>query len=448
MVFVIDRSGSMSGDKLELAKEAAKSAIDLLGGRDQVGVIAFDSSAYWVSELRDVTDKDYVVDRISMIETGGGTNLAPGLREAYEGLSAATAKLKHVILLTDGHSQEGDIDGITGDMIANRITVSTVAVGEGSDTNLLERIAKQGNGRYYYCDDPASIPQIFAKETITASKAALNEQPFLPQLLRPTPVLNSLNVEAAPFLLGFVTTRAKPTSEFILSTESGDPLLVWWRYGLGMTVAFTSDATERWAAEWLSWPNFSPFWAQVVRHCMRKSDAKGVYVEIERRGDTTEIRLDAVDVAGRFRNNAEIKVTVIGPRAGVEKKEFEMRQIAPGRYVAKIDTDQQGAYHFEMSQMSGPWPVFRQTRGLVVGYPDELRLRPTNESLLRRIAEASGGKYTTRPDEVLDAENRLAHRAEPLWPYLLIGSMLLFVADVALRRIDFSLLKFNAISGR
>ena len=78
-------------------------------------------------------------------------------------------------------------------------------------------------------------------------------------------------MEVAPFLLGYVMTRPKPTSEVILATESGEPLLAWWRYGLGMTTAFTSDAKSRWAAEWITWEGYSKFWTQVVRQTMRKS---------------------------------------------------------------------------------------------------------------------------------------------------------------------------------
>ncbi len=438
MVFVINRSGSMTGTKLELAKEAAKSAVELLGPRDQVGVIAFDSAAYWVSELRTAADKAYVAERLSTIEAGGGTSIYPAMVDAYEGLSAAVAKLKHVILLTDGHSEPGDFERITANMVSERITVSTVAVGQDADRSLLENIARQGHGRYYFCDDPSAIPQIFAKETVTASKSAINEQPFVPQLIRPTPVLNALDIESAPFLLGFVTTRPKPTCELILATETGEPLLAWWRYGLGMSAAFTSDAQGRWAAEWLSWPQFSTFSAQVVRHVMRKSEAKGVYVEVERQGDQTEIRLDAVDAAGRFRNNAETKVTVIGPKLGVAKKDIVLHQTAPGRYMATINTDDEGAYFLELSQQTGAQTAFRQTRGLIVGYPDELRLRPTNDMLLRKIAEVSGGLYTTDPTQVIAHEERTAHRVQWLWPYLLVAAMLLFLLDVAFRRIDLS----------
>ena len=99
------------------------------------------------------------------------------------------AKLKHVIILTDGISSPGDFEGIAQAMAADRITVSTVALGGDADQELLEEIARIGNGRYYVADDPAQVPQIFAKETVTASKSAINEQPFSPTIVRPTQVL-------------------------------------------------------------------------------------------------------------------------------------------------------------------------------------------------------------------------------------------------------------------
>ncbi len=436
MVLIIDKSGSMGGMKIELAKEAAKSAAELLGPRDQLGVITFDGASYWVSEIQSASGKHAIIDRISTIEAGGGTNMYPAMEDGLQALDTAVAKLKHVILLTDGISAPGDFEGIASQMASARITVSTVAVGQGADQNLLEAIARIGNGRYYFCDDPLSIPQVFAKETIEASKSAINEQPFTPQVVRPSQVLADLDVASAPFLLGYVVTRAKPTSEFILATESGDPLLAWWRYGLGMTVAFTSDAKSRWAAEWLSWPHFGSFWAQVVRHAMRKGEAKGVFVEVSRKGRTAKVTLDAVDPTSRFVNQAETNLTVIQPGLGTQR--FPMTQIAPGRYSAQFETPRQGTYHLELSQQNHGKLAFRQTRGLVVGYPDELRLRPTNEPLLRRLCEATGGRYDPAPKAVFDPGDRTTTRAEPLWPYLLMAAATVLLADVALRRIDFS----------
>lgn len=438
MILVIDKSGSMGGEKIELAKEAAKSAIELLGPSDKVGVIAFEGDVFWVSEVHPCTDKGFVLDRVSTIEAGGGTSMYPAMVEAHEALARTVAKLKHVIILTDGISEPGDFEGITQQMTQARMTVSTVGIGEGSDQQLLEEIARIGNGRSYFTNDPSSVPQIFAKETVSASKSAINEQPFTPQVVRTTKALAGLDVEAAPLLLGYVVTRLKPTCEPILASESGDPLLTWWRYGLGMSVAFTSDAKSRWAAEWIAWPNYGKFWAQVVRHAMRKSESKGVVVGVAQKDRAASVTLDAIDPSGRFLNDAETRMTVIDEQNG--RRTLEMDQTAPGRYQASFPTPLTGAYHTEFSQKVGGQVVYQQSRGLAVGYPEELRLRPTNTDLLRSVARVSGGTYDPPAESVFAPTEKSAIRTTPLWPYLLAAAALVFVLDVALRRIDFTLL--------
>ncbi len=436
MVLVIDKSGSMGGEKIELAKDAARAAVELLGPSDSVGVIAFDGESYWISELRLAADKGYIIDQISTIDAGGGTTMYPAMEDAYQALAAASAKLKHCILLTDGVSSPGDFEGLASEMATARMTVSTVALGEGSSEELLQDIARIGGGRYYFCDDPQSVPQVFAKETVEASKSAINELPFMPQLVRPTQVLEGIDLELAPLLLGYVVTRPKATSEFILASESGDPLLVWWRYGLGMTVAFTSDAKARWAAEWLSWPDFGPFWAQVIRHAMRKNDTRGVFVEIERTGETAKIVMDSVDDQGNFIDDSPTTLTVIDPSLKTNK--IDMHQSAPGRYEASIDVSRRGSYQLDLAQNRGGPERIGQTRGLAVGYPDELRLLPTNVQVLKQIAEVSSGRYDASPTSLLEPDGRQARQSIPLWPYLLMSALALFIIDVALRRIELS----------
>ncbi|MCI0358557.1 MAG: FixH family protein [Planctomycetaceae bacterium] len=438
MALVIDKSGSMSGDKVEMAKSAARSAVELLGNSDQVGVITFDGDTYVTSEMQSASNKGRISDEISRIEAGGGTVMYPAMERAYEMLVATPARLKHVIMLTDGISSPGDFQGLAATMQAARITVSTVAVGSDSDTDLLEEIARTGQGRYYLTEDPAAIPQIFAKETVTASKSAIDEQPFVPQVVRTTQTFADIDLENAPFLLGYVMTRPKPTCEVILASEKGDPLLVWWRYGLGMTVAFTSDAKSRWAAEWVSWPGYSKFWAQLVRQTMRKSDAKGVAVDIVQRGGRATLTLDAADPAGRFINGAQTQLTLIDPQLAT--KSVPLAQTAPGRYVAQFDTPLSGPYHVELTQKVGGQVLYQQSRGLTVGYSDELRLRPANEALLKSIAEVSGGKYQPKPEDAFAPTTRTAQRPTPLWPWLVTAAAIVLVLDVALRRIDLSLI--------
>ena len=434
MMLVIDKSGSMGGEKIELAKDAARAAVELLGPRDALGVIAFDGDSYTVSELRTAADRGSISDAIGTIEASGGTSMYPAMADALDALRGASAKLKHVILMTDGVSSPGDFQGAASDMSASRITLTTVALGQGASEELLEELAEIGGGRYYFCDDPQSVPQVFAKETVEASKSAINELPFTPQVVRPSSVLEGIEMDLAPLLLGYVVTRPKPTAEFILATEAGDPLLTWWRYGFGMTVAFTSDAKSRWAGEWLSWPDFGTFWAQIIRHAMRKDDNRGVYIDVTREGEQTRIAMDSVDENGRFIEKAETMVTVIDPKLG--RTQVEMQQTAPGRFETVIETPGRGAYHIDLAQQRADGTRQRSSRGVTIGYSDELKLLPLGEPTLRQIATASNGRYDPTPESIAEPDQRTAREPKPLWPWLLMTALGLFVADVAFRRIE------------
>lgn len=436
MVLVIDRSGSMQGDPLEMAKTAAQSAVELLGNRDQVAVLAFDDQPYVISEMQSASNKGKISDEISRIEPGGGTSMFPSMEQAFEILSATSAKLKHVIMLTDGQSNPADFEGMAQQMASARMTVSTVALG-GADTELLETIAKIGKGRYHLAEDPSQVPQIFAKETITASKSAIDEQPFVPQVIRATKALAEIDMESSPFLLGYVMTRPKPTSEVILATEKGDPLLAWWRYGLGMTAAFTSDAKSRWAAEWLTWPGYGKFWTQVVRQTMRKSESRGIQIAVERHDRTARLSVDAVSEVGQFLNNAQIELTVINPL--LQRQKVTLRQTAPGRYSGDFPTEQSGAYNVEIGLKQNEQVLQRQSRGLMVGYSDELRIQPSNEKLLQSVATVSGGKFNPQPKDIYQQPGKWALRPTPMWPTLLTLAAILLILDVALRRIEFAL---------
>ncbi len=441
MVVVVDKSGSMDGDPIEMAKTAARSAVELLGRRDQVAVLAFDGDTYVISEMQPASSTAKISDEIARIEAGGGTTMYPAMEMSFEMLMATSAKLKHVILLTDGVSTPGDFEGLAAQMASAKITVSTVAAGSGADTELLEQIARVGKGRYYFTEDPAQVPQIFAKETVTASKSAIDEQPFIPVIVRATHALADLELESAPFLLGYVMTRPKPTSEVILATEKGDPLLAWWRYGLGMSAAFTSDAKSRWAAEWMTWPGYGKFWTQVIRQVMRKSDARGIQVQTARLGEQVEVTVDAANELGQFINSAEVELTVIDPR--LQRHILKMSQTSPGRYQNSIPLPLAGAYHLEIAVKQNGQIVYRQSRGMMRGYSDELRIRPTNNDLLRELAQVSGGQFNPSVSGVFEPSAARATRPTPLWPWLLTWAAFLLIADVLLRRIDLTLIGFR-----
>ena len=435
IVLVIDKSGSMGGIKIELAKAAARATVELLGKRDKIGVVAFDGSPFWIAEMHDASDKMYLSDQIGSITAGGGTNLYPALEQAYFALTETTAKLKHVIVLSDGQSQDGDWYGIASSMRNERITISTVGIGSGADMNLLGNLANWGGGRDYFTQDPYSIPQIFAKETVTASKSAIIDEPFIPQRIKPTQVLSGIDLELAPFLLGYVATQSRPTAEVFLVSDRGDPLLASWQYGLGKSVAFTSDAKARWASDWLDWGGYGKFWTQLVRDTMRKATLSNFQTEIKKEKGIAHLAIDALDDAGDFLNQLENDVSLISP--DLKKKQLAVTQTAPGRYELDFPTQDVGPYFLNVMQKQSGEVVNTQVTGTVVSYPQEYLVHNADDALLTQLAAVSGGKFNASVEDAFrPPEEQVALRIH-LWRPFLITALFLLLVDIALRRVDF-----------
>ena len=432
LALVIDRSGSMSGDKMELAKAAAKASADLLGPQDYISVVAFDHDVYPVVPLQPAGNTAGIAGEIASITANGGTNIAPGMEEALRQLSGSTAKLKHVILLTDGQSQPGPFYELATQMGQNNITVSTVAVGEGADTELLSQIAQWGNGRYYETSDPSSIPQIFTKETMTASKSAIQEFPFLAKPVRAVDFLEGVPWGETPFLLGYVRTKAKPTSETWLVTERGDPLLTTWRFGLGTTAAFTSDARNRWAVEWLRWNGFGKFWAQLLRKVSRQASMGLAEVNASERDGKVAITVDAVDPEQGFPSNTTGTVRVAGPDGQVQTVELD--KVLPGRWQATFPAPERGIYSGQVLLEKDGTPLDAKFFTVSRGFSQEFLLDPLNKKGLEALTSGTGGEMSPDPKTVFLKKDRHAGIERELWPWLALLAVLGFLVDVGIRR--------------
>ncbi|MCX6865721.1 MAG: VWA domain-containing protein, partial [Verrucomicrobia bacterium] len=300
MVLLIDKSGSMTGTKVELARQAARGAAELLGGQDQIAVIGFDEQPQLVCDLTPAANRAAVAGAIDMLQAGGGTNLQPALVQARDILRAASARLKHVIALTDGQTDPANIVELAREMADSGITVSTVAMGRDAAGSLLEQMAVAGGGRFYQTDAPENVPQIFTRETMQASRSAIKEDLYGATPVTEHPLLAGFERTQFPPVLGYVMTQPRPTAQVLLATETGDPLLAIGRFGLGTGIAFTADLTERWGGEWLSWEGCGRFWAQTMRAALRKEDAVGIETRLREDSGRLLVEVTRRDEAGRL----------------------------------------------------------------------------------------------------------------------------------------------------
>ncbi|MGA2113985.1 MAG: VWA domain-containing protein, partial [Bryobacteraceae bacterium] len=150
VVLIIDKSSSMEGRKIELARLAAIGVVENLRPIDSVGVLIFDNSFEWAVPIRKAEDRASIKRLISGITPDGGTQIAPALTEAYRKVMPVGAAYKHIVLLTDGISEEGDSLTLSKQALSNHVTISTVGLGQDVNRAFLERVAASADGKSYF----------------------------------------------------------------------------------------------------------------------------------------------------------------------------------------------------------------------------------------------------------------------------------------------------------
>jgi len=435
LALVIDRSGSMTGEKIEMAKESARATAEVLEGTDLISVIAFDSQPTTIVRLQKASNRLRISTDIARLTPGGGTDIRPALQEAYSILAPASAKVKHVILLTDGEAPPEGIAELVDEMRANRITVSAVGVGGGADRQLLAQIAEHGEGKLYMTENAAELPRIFTRETQEVQKSSLVEATVRAQVAKRVELIEGTGVENAPPLRGYVTTKPKDLSEIVLVTDRGDPLLARWRLGLGQVVAWTSDVKNRWAVEWLTWPGYAKFFAQLVRTTMRHQEHEAYDLAADIVDGRARVSVDAVDRDDRFVNGLETTLEVVDPRDAKVKRTLPMDQTAAGRYEAELPIDRYGTYILRAVHRRSGAVVAESVGAVSLPYPAEYLRTTPDEEALRQVGVVTAGRAGPRPDELAESQGETITYHRDLWPFVLLGVAGLFLVDLYLRRV-------------
>jgi hypothetical protein len=437
----------MSGMPLEMAKAAAKATADTLSGDDLLEVIAFDTQPTRIVKMTAAKHRARIQNDIARIQPGGGTEIFSALDAAYQVLTVTAARKKHVILLTDGQAPRAGIRDLVQAMSAESITVSSVGLGAGIDEGLLREISDLGGGRFYKVLDPQSLPRVFTRETEMVSRSAAVEDYFQPKLVTPADFLRGIDVNAAPFLHGYVATKMKPTpAQEILTSELGEPILARWHVGLGWSVAWTSDVKNLWAVEWLRWPGYGQFWGQLVREHMRQKRRQQLDMRAEIDPATGHVKaaIDAVGADDKFQNGLDAKFTIKGPEPGGDTKTMPMRQTAPGRYEADFPLDRYGSFLLHASLERQVDDGKGGTRGAAVAesfghvtnpYPREYLALAPDVTTLSRAAQVTGGAMDPDASAVFDPAGESISYHEDLWPRFILGAIVVFLLDLVVRRV-------------
>ncbi len=436
MVMLIDRSASMIGPRIAATKRAAVELVKQLSPEDLVGVLAFDTKPYVIAEVQQAGQvAPWIVEKLVKLRSTGGTDVFPALAAAANRLELTDAKLKHIILLSDGNTPVPmqAYEALLESFRQNGVTISTIGIGSVFiNTDYLQWLAKSTGGTYYELHSLEELPSLIARDT----QAALGRLPFTEGLFKPSRASATewfTEMPDLPSLRGYLTASAKPGATVDVTVNAGagdDPLFARWVLGKGRVVSFTSDADTRWSPDWIRWNGFEAGWAQVVRWAMRPRLTEELFVRVEDDRGSPRLVLE-----GELHEPQGALVAA----EGSGRIPLSLIETGQWRWHAALDQAPSGWYQLVVESRApgggaAAPPVFAK-RWIQLGIPPAskgLTGQPPREALLQQLARATAGAYDT-PDLALLPPTTEALTREPLLLWWLALAMLALLVDVAAR---------------
>lgn len=443
MVMVIDHSGSMQDSlggafsALDLAKTSSSKAVENLRNTDDVGVLIFDDKFQWIYELSSASDKETVQEKIGSITIGGGTSIFPALNQAVQSLENSDATFKHIVLLTDGQDGYRQYQSLIQKINDNNITLSTVAVGSGADTGMLQSLANVCGGRYYYTDLNNDMPRIFAQEVFLSTKSYLMNETFMPVLASNHKIMDHVFTNGVRALNGYVATSAKSTATVILKSHKGDPILATWQYGLGKTVAFTSDGEFNWTKNYADFEDYVTLWKNITDYCITETDLGEDSITLNQGTDYVEVEYNTKEI------DKNVSVSMVYQTAANETKEVELLPVEPGKYKGNMDVSDIGIYSVNIRKNKEEEVINNVNTAVAVQYSKEYRLDQNNEMLKNMITELSGNIYGLE-DEIFLEPKEVVKSWKDYKDLFLLLALLLYMVDILIRR--FHITVFGSIA--
>jgi uncharacterized membrane protein len=457
-------------------KKIAKLAVERLGPMDEVGIIDFDFANKWHLPLQEVgQNKPGIMANIDRLMPGDMMDFDPAFKMAQKALMDPNKGIgtKHIILISDGDPMY-NVNTLQG-LADDKITVTTVGVachGPNEDQKMAD-IARRTRGRSYSVKKPDELPAIYIKEARLVSQAFIYEKPFRPNVsFRSGPVakIDGGLLDNIAQLRGFVRTtpKDKPTVEIPILTpkinEQEFPLVAWWPFGIGKSVAFTSDAgnPKFWSRDWYDQKLYSQFWEQVVLWALRPTESGRLLIRRRYVDGRIQITVEARDDGGKPDTTLTIRggITMPGAMEGTTgpRQMLKFVQKNSGIYVAEIKAEEAGSYFItaqatRLVKVRGRDGVERDAEegvdtvrtGVTIPHTREYSTPESNLPLLRSLVRLTNGKEYTEDDDELKMiaaqgvpfRPGLGHTGalQPLWYWLVFLTALALVIDIAARRI-------------
>ena len=456
MAVIMDRSGSMGAGvaggmtKMDLANEGSARAVELLGNFDQITVFAVDSQAHEEVPLMPVgPNRAKITARIRRIGSmGGGIFVYTGLQAGWKSLSKSNVGQRHIILFSDAADSEepGKYKQLIQEMNDNGGTVTVIALGTraDSDAKFLEDIAARGKGRIFFTTDPATVPNIFAQETVTVARSL-----FVDEAVGTTPTgqwieISNQNFDWLEQVDGYNLSYLRPNASaaLISQDEYKAPMVSFVQRGLGRVGAVSFPLGGEFSASSRNWPKMGDFVQTMNRWLMGETLPPGIGLRTSL--DGTDFTLDLLhDDTWTERLAEPPKIFLAehrGSGANSDVREVTWRRLAPGhfRLTEQLEHGRMARGAIQVGNIALPFGP------IVVGGSPEWAFDADRIGELKQTSAVSGGQEIV---ELGDAWKRPEVREySTIQPWLLLALFGLFLSDALITRMGWQIPLFDTFT--
>ncbi len=429
IVYLLDRSNSMNEvagakTKIRILREATAASVLLLPSQTLVGIVAFHDLYSWVFPLQTLGDGTEAYRAIASVGAFGGTDLYYPLNDAVDRLIQADARVKQILIISDGQTTEAgrDYPGLLKKLDEHPdITLSAIGVSSNPNISFLSRMVERGRGELYLANSFATLPQIAMQVTQRLSRSR-----FVTGDISVTPAAGPLaGFTDLPHLKGYVLTYPRAEAATLLWADE-DPIFATWRIGLGSVSVLNADLGGAWSPDWLAWTRMAELFDRFMQTTEPLATvATGVTTTLGVGPEISTLGIDARTSRGAFDNFLSFSGTLLP-----EAEPIAARQAAPGFYEADFATPAEGA-HAILMQEKRTGRAF--SLPVSIPYSREYDSFGVDVEALRAVSKATHGQYLSEGVDLAPVRSPGGRREISLFPYLLGVALALFLLDLGLR---------------
>ncbi len=433
VAIILDTSGSMGGSRIELAKHIARLAVRRLQPHDRIGIVEFYGNKHWAIPMQPATNKIEVDRAIGRMKAIGGTVLFPAVQEAYYGLQNVNTRFKHIILITDAGVEDANYEAMVRRINRDRITLSTVLVGQGGHNQVMADIANWGGGRFYAVGNQFQIIDLIFKQSSTKKAPMYKRGAFQLVASAGSGWWGEIETETIRPLNGYVEVTAKDGAEVLLSVQETDhPVVATWLFGLGRVTAMMTEPVGEGTRSWNNWEDYSEFLGRIVRKTA--PEVRMFETDVRRQYGKTTVIANRVPRVPDLSPKLQLYELDSTPHTA-SSPNFD--ETAPGLFEADIRSSAKADLYMGIGNTFNN----REWRVVSLASTDQVRenqVDPLNGLDLEALAEQTGGVSV---DDINSAEHTqklslgsVAYGIFDFRPWIFLLALLAYLADLTYRR--------------